>query len=94
VYTFDAPAVDAESRSVAFFRLHPTVGETDCTVQMSLNGTEIFRRTLAVGIERSMHVAIPRGLVEASDKSFAVSKIDGGVVLVVSEIVVFFQATI
>ena len=57
-YVFSAPAVDAGSRSILLFRLHPE-GETDCRVEMNLNNTLVFARTLTPGIERSMHVAIP-----------------------------------
>lgn len=92
-YVFGAPAADAGSRSILFFRLHPE-GEGDCTVEMWLNGTNIFTRTLTPGIERSMHVAIPQGLLEATDNNLSVSKVDGGTVLLVSEIIVFFQATV
>ncbi len=92
-YVFSAPAVDAGSRSILLFRLHPE-GGTDCRLEMFLNGTLIFARTLTPGIERSMHVAIPRGLVEASDNNLSVSKVDGGTVLTVSELILFFQAAI
>ena len=92
-YVFSAPAVDAGSMAILLFRLHPE-GETDCRLEMILNGTLIFARTLTPGIERSMHVAIPRGLVEASDNNLSVSKVDGHAVLTVSELILFFQAAI
>lgn len=92
-YSFTAPAVDAGTMSILFFRLHPE-GQTDCRVEMFLNGTEIFSRTLIPGVERSMHVAIPRGLVRATNNSLSMSKVDGRAVLTVSELVLFFQAAI
>ena len=94
-YRFSATAVDAGSMSILFFRLHPT-GETDsdCTVEIMLNNTNIFTRTLGPGVERSMHVAIPQGILAASDNQLYVTKVDGFVVLAVSEIIIFFQATI
>ncbi len=92
-YTFSAPAADAGTRSILFLRFHPQ-GETDCRVEIFLNGTLILGRTLTPGFERSMHVAIPRGLVVPTDNTLSVSKVDGGVVLTVSELVLFFQATI
>ena len=92
-YVFSAPAVDAGSRAILLFRLHPE-GETDCRVEMNLNNTLVFARTLTPGIERSLHVAIPRGVVEASDNHLLVSKVDGGAVLTVSELILFFQTAI
>jgi hypothetical protein len=92
-YAFSAPAADAGTMSILFFRLHPE-GQTDCRVEMFLNGTEIFSRTLTPGFERSMHVAIPRGLVHATNNTLSVSKVEGGVVLTVSELILFFQAAI
>jgi hypothetical protein len=81
--------------SILFLRLHPTGGtDLDCTVQMLLNNTDIFTRTLGPGIERSMHVAIPQGVLVANDNQLVVSKIDGFAVLAVSEMIIFFQATI
>ena len=59
-----------------------------------MNGTEVFRRTIVPGIERTLHVATPWGLLEETGNTLSVSKIDGGAVLVVSEMVVFFQRII
>jgi len=92
-YTFDAPDVDAGSRSILLFRLQPE-GGTDCRLELHLNGTLIFARTLAPGIERSMHVAIPRGLVGASGNTLSMSKVEGDTALTVSELIMFFQAAI
>jgi hypothetical protein len=92
-YAFGAPDVDAGSRAILFLRLHP-VGGTDCRLELYLNGTLIFARTLTPGIERSMHVAIPRGLVEASDNTLSMSKVEGDTALTVSELTLFFQAAI
>lgn len=92
-YVFNAPAVNTGSRSLLLFRLHPE-GATDCRVEMNLNNTLIFARTLTPGIERSLHVAIPRGIVEANDNRLSVSKVDGGAVLTVSELILFFQTAI
>lgn len=61
---------------------------------MNLNGTLIFARTLTPGIERSMRVAIPSGLVEASDNNLSMSKVEGDTALTVSELILFFQAAI
>jgi hypothetical protein len=92
-YVFNALAASAATRSVLFFRLHPEAG-TDCRLEMFLNNVAIFTRTLTPGFERSMHVAIPVGLVAASDNRLTMSKVDGGTILTVSELVLFFQATI
>lgn len=92
-YVFGAPNVDPGSRSILLFRLQPE-GGTDCRLEMFLNGTLIFARRLTPGIERSMHVVIPPGLVEASDNDLSVSKVDGATVLTVSELILFFQTAI
>lgn len=87
---FDAPAVDAGSRSILFFRIEP---EGTCELQLNLNGTHIFTRSLDAGPERSMHVAIPRGLVQASNNLLVVIAFGLGD-LTVSEVILFFQAVI
>jgi hypothetical protein len=87
---FDAPAVDAGSRSILFIRLAP---EGDCEMEWDLNGTIIWTRSLGAGPERSMHVAIPRGLVQTSNNLLIVTAFGLGD-LTLSEVILFFQAVI
>jgi hypothetical protein len=92
-YVFRTQTMDTETKSILLFRLHPE-GEGDCRLVMHLNGTYIFGRTLTAGIERSMHVAIPSGILKASENNLSISKVDGGAAVTVSEFIVFFQAAI
>jgi hypothetical protein len=87
---FNAPAVDAGTRSILFFRLEP---EGDCEMEWTLNGTTILTRSLGAGPERSMHVAVPRGLVQASNNGLRLTAFGLGD-LTVSEVILFFQAAI
>jgi hypothetical protein len=90
-FTFDAPAVSIGSRSVLAFRVNPDI---NTELKMELNGQRILEQPFDANPQRSWHEVLPANLLKASGNTLTVSRSGGSGKVTVSNLVLFFQATI
>ncbi|HEU4348254.1 MAG TPA: hypothetical protein VFR35_10745 [Actinoplanes sp.] len=88
---FSATGVSTTSRSVLMFRVNPT---GTATLEVRLNGTTLLTQTFDTEPQRSWHEVVEANIVLASNNILTVSKTSGGGSLDISDVVLFYQATV
>jgi hypothetical protein len=89
---FSAPAVNAGSRSILAFRVNPS--GTPVTLQLTLNGTIILTQTFDTEPQRSWHEVVEANRLLASNNTLTATRTAGPGNVTVSDLVLFFQASI
>lgn len=91
---FDAPAANLGSRGVLMFRVVPTVGAGSVKLRLTLNGTVVSDITYRSDTGRTWHEIYEGDILELQDNVLEAELTAGNGTLSISDVTLFFQATI